>query len=758
MITKVTKENRIAVEKRLEEISRALGKPINNIEEYYQNIVAISALPTANGSLYKYFLMPLDEPMFEIDANTRKITVPQHFAKNGVGVHGDHMAEILYFSIDRYFDYQDLYSCDDIVINWQFRPQNASRNASVETHTSYALAPDDTYLQGKIVFGWVIGNYVQEENEENNPVIAQMTSGRGTLTFSISFIKHKENTNELDYVLNTQTASVTIYDSLVVDDIAKLNPAKGSAMFNRLVNSAYTPKSMNPLIAPVFLSGDELSSDNGLHIFSGLNSFANFEYERDNHNNVIGEKAKLVLTARAGTLDDATGIIYEWSGADYNKNPVNLENNGEYRITMEAVKTEDVEFNENKNYYIKVSGGYQLLANEDEFTAALEAHESIYELGSSCEVPAGGTYTVAISSWKDISQDGVQVTATSPQVKSIPCFVPKAAVPSVSITLEDNDNEIFTEARRLTKVQEGDYHVQTEVDGKLTYFDYKYFDQEDKESNPPKVIANIAIDKTKIGEYEYNASGDKILKDGTVEGVTNNSSLGFVKLEFVNGKEQPSSFSGEKHFVENGISLNIGELELSRNDGEWTAFCENTRNQTVSVSDISNSVYISKVAPTAQPTVTVCPIKVTNGVGEEDISKKVTLIDNGVSQYNPLADQLYSSNTDIILRISLPELEVIPEKITVEAVEKIKQEKIDPETGEVVKDDKDKIVYEIVDLSPANPDRDAPDLYEAVFDADKNNYVISGLQEGGYFIFRVTTLYHGTKRITESEAVSIART
>ena len=110
MITKVTEENRIAVEKRLEEISHALGKPINNIEEYYQNIVAISALSTANGSLYKYFLMPLDEPMFEIDANTRKITVPQHFAKNGVGVHGDHMAEILYFSIDRYFDYQDLYS------------------------------------------------------------------------------------------------------------------------------------------------------------------------------------------------------------------------------------------------------------------------------------------------------------------------------------------------------------------------------------------------------------------------------------------------------------------------------------------------------------------------------------------------------------------------------------------------------------------------------------------------------------------------
>ena len=45
-----------------------------------------------------------------------------------------------------------------------------------------------------------------------------------------------------------------------------------------------------------------------------------------------------------------------------------------------------------------------------------------------------------------------------------------------------------------------------------------------------------------------------------------------------------------------------------------------------------------------------------------------------------------------------------------------------------------------------------------MFDADNNNYVISQLQEGGCFIFRVTTLYHGTKRVTESEPILIART
>lgn len=757
MITKVTSDNRIDMEKRFLEIEEALKSQLNieteirSLEQYHQHIVDIAKLKTANKAPYKYFLITLDEPMFEIDANTRKITVPQHFARNGVGVYGDHMAEILYFSIDRYFDYQDLYSCDDIVINWQFRPQNTSRNASIETHTSYALAPDDTYEPGKIVFGWVIGNYVQEQNEENNPVIAQMTSGRGTLTFSISFIKHKEDTDELDYVFNTQTASVTISDSLPVNDIAKLNPAKGSAVFNRLVNSAYTPESMNPLIAPMFLSGDELSSDNGVQIFSGLNSFANFEYERDNNNNVIGEKEKLVLTARAGTLDDATGIIYEWSGADYNKNTVDLGENGTSSVKMDEVKTEDITLQENKNYYIKVPGGYQLLTSNEEFQDALTAGKQIYELGSSCEVPAGGTYVVAISSWKDLSENGTTITATSPQVKSIPCFVPKAAVPSISIALEDNDSEIFTEERRLTKIQEGNYQVQKEVDGKLVTFNYKYFDQEDSTSQPPQVIANIAIDKTKIEDYESNASGDRILKDGTIEGVTNNSSLGFIKLELVNGREKPSAFSGEKHFVENGTSLKLTGLDLSRNEGEWTAYCENTRNQTVSVSDISNSVYISKVAPSALPTVTACPIKVTNGIGEEDLTKQKDLVVNGVSEYDVYENELYSPDTDIIIRINLPELEVVPEKITVEAIEKIRKEYEDEETKQHI--------IEVVDITPENPDRDhgSPDVYKAIFDADKNNYKISNLQEGGCFIFRVTTQYHGTKRITESEPVLIAR-
>ena len=77
---------------------------------------------------------------------------------------------------------------------------NVSRNAELETHTSIALAPDDTYDPGHIVFGWVLGNFIDSEGNQH-----YMTPSKGVLTFSVSFLKRTGDS--YDYVLNTQTAS-----------------------------------------------------------------------------------------------------------------------------------------------------------------------------------------------------------------------------------------------------------------------------------------------------------------------------------------------------------------------------------------------------------------------------------------------------------------------------------------------------------------------------------------------------------------------
>ena len=69
---------------------------IDNVEGFFGNILEISALDK------KYLRLPLDEPLFAIDANSRKITVPDAFKSNGLSVQGDHLAETVYFVIDRY--------------------------------------------------------------------------------------------------------------------------------------------------------------------------------------------------------------------------------------------------------------------------------------------------------------------------------------------------------------------------------------------------------------------------------------------------------------------------------------------------------------------------------------------------------------------------------------------------------------------------------------------------------------------------------
>jgi hypothetical protein len=52
----------------------------------------------------KYLMLPIDETPFRINANERTITVPPAFDKCG-GVQSDNYAEIITFTIDRYFDY-----------------------------------------------------------------------------------------------------------------------------------------------------------------------------------------------------------------------------------------------------------------------------------------------------------------------------------------------------------------------------------------------------------------------------------------------------------------------------------------------------------------------------------------------------------------------------------------------------------------------------------------------------------------------------
>lgn len=159
---------------------------INNIEGYFGNLLEITALDK------KYLRLPVDEPLFAIDANSRKIDIPSEFKSNGLSVQGDHLAETVFFSIDRYFDYMDLSTCD-ISINWKM---------GTETGKTQNFIMSTDIIPGAIVFGWPVNNTI--------------TVKSGSLQFAVEFSK-KDDSNNLLYAFNTLAANINIKDGLIID-------------------------------------------------------------------------------------------------------------------------------------------------------------------------------------------------------------------------------------------------------------------------------------------------------------------------------------------------------------------------------------------------------------------------------------------------------------------------------------------------------------------------------------------------------------
>ena len=130
-------------------ISGETSKGISSLNEYFQHIEDLAALAIGNGRTGSdpYFLrVPLDEPFFEINANTRAISVPAELRQ--VGVVGDKFAEIVFFKIDRYFDAVDL-NTRQIYIEWE-APDG---NGDVIRGVSRDFLRDVQSEKDKIIFG-----------------------------------------------------------------------------------------------------------------------------------------------------------------------------------------------------------------------------------------------------------------------------------------------------------------------------------------------------------------------------------------------------------------------------------------------------------------------------------------------------------------------------------------------------------------------------------------------------------------------------
>ena len=428
MITKLTAENNELYQGRFELMNQAFAKKglaleIKSLEEYFANIHTIKEF-TENYPEYtgRCLMMAVDEPLFEIDANSRVISVPAEFKKNGIAVVGDHQAETVYFKIDKYFDYQSFYDLlqgDDkgkVVINWSFTP--AGSKVATDVQSVYAFGPSDDLEPGYLIFGWIIDK--------------DMTVNAGTLTFSVQFF-HTINGDDLDYSFNTLTASVAVGSTLKMKAPSEVKD-NSTTLGLRLKNSAYRVDAIEGPVEPSWIED--------------LEEMVNMPFNADD------TQSTLNLVAEAG-IEKGVTIQYRWFATiDGASEPVEVIGEDIYEAT------EDLEAADGKLYYKAISWddndmplGFQLLvgtAKDDAFDSLGEADAIvIYERKSKIAVNKAGRYSaqanakvdISDGTWESLSEaDRAQVEALTRSIDSTVCTVPAASEPEVALTVSSNLN------------------------------------------------------------------------------------------------------------------------------------------------------------------------------------------------------------------------------------------------------------------------------------------------------------------------------
>lgn len=205
------------------------GEPvvIGSLEEYFSHL---KDLVYGDGSLsekdqqagYLFLKLPLDEPAFKIDANSRAIEIPGHYLANGLSVQGDEVAEIVFFEIDRFFDATDL-SMQSISIQWE-TPKGVQGHTEAFIRDIESKAEDDI-----LIFGW--------------PITSDVTKVPGKLKFSVRFYtedaRYAEEGQEkgFSYVLSTLPATISINAGLTMDTMQVDADNATNLILGRLANS-----------------------------------------------------------------------------------------------------------------------------------------------------------------------------------------------------------------------------------------------------------------------------------------------------------------------------------------------------------------------------------------------------------------------------------------------------------------------------------------------------------------------------------------
>lgn len=631
MITKITNDKQTYF-KQFDAINEALAKidspvRVNSLEDYFSNIRTIASLTKTGSDVKgKFLIMPLDEPFFKIDANARAIEIPANFKKNGIGVQNDHWAEILYFKVDRYYDYQDLASLN-IFINWEFVPSGMRNGGTSGVKVSKAFAPDPDFEPNYLVFGWVVDR--------------SMTPSKGTLKFSVSFTDSAVPGIAQGYQLSTLISTVTVNEGLVPQPNAELITVNDNDFFARITNSAISAEGIDSVLAAVVwkalpqkaVDGKLLklaSSDSEeIWVYSAGESSSTPKVEKcyfpvvpHENDDIYEEQANLLLAAEAVTPDVVDGLDYLWA-TSYSTSE-GLEDahfdilsalEGNSAISFEFVETNDTAFDANTIYYKKVGAELEALASA-EAQAIFDDDEDetqLYEMVCIRTIDRGGYYTVRAqsTSLKDVnipSEDttvqtgktyrqlveGEYVTIENPtgnpkeqgwyEFSQKTCnspieysdkfiHVPNAEVPDVRVTTVDT----YT-------TELGDYTI-TDENTPYSYIDV------DRTMKPSMSISlSVGENNEGIGGIAWQVGDPEAVNkvgDVDIDVIMQNSSD--------RSNSEFAAVGTYKHMDQTDIEYNLYPTERVNEEYHLRVF--NQRNHTYTVTDDITAMRLSYVAP-----------------------------------------------------------------------------------------------------------------------------------------------------------------
>lgn len=429
-----------------------LSDDITSLDEYFSYIVELNAISK------RYTILPLDEEVFEIDANARTITVPQSFQKNGISVQGDEVGEIVYFRINRFYDAMDL-ALRDIYIEWKSAAKD--ENGKEITGVSVPWVIDTESEPGFIIFGW--------------PLSSKITAAAGQISFAVRFYTFDPDTDTLKYSLSTLTQTATIKPALNFDLIniiqdGSLIDNSDALISDRFINSSVTA-------GAVKAEEPEFIQDLVEHLVLDLDG--------DGFRTVPVQKSVQAIAKDAGQLS------YAWKKYDYYNNE-KLEI--AFEITM--AETNDPARVEGKLYFIADTLGDRgyILYKGDVFDKTSEDYVKIYERFSTGTINSIGKYYA-------IATNRVRQSTATTETKV--CIVKPPVEPVITTNVVDK--EILNEENTYTK--ELKVVVRIDDEGKETY---QWFRQGPGESDFTPIAD--ATDSS----YEIVGSADENSKTGAV--------------------------------------------------------------------------------------------------------------------------------------------------------------------------------------------------------------------------------------------------